>query len=186
MTTGPFHKDGYFYRRPDPDWAIKLRGEDTKDKGDLIFNTLKKIVDDGDTSEWAYCSLLNSFDLLMQGKRWPDRMNQDCDAKTKIGWRIDQLLIWLYLKRKHKFRHQKSITRDPWIMAYVCAYKLNRFQFFDIKPQWWLYRPGVWAWMKYLRKQDRRHLEWYFFWLTFSTSKKEYVQRLHEYIWMTI
>ena len=181
--------DGLFWRHPDREWDAKVRGADSRSKGDVIFNTLKRHIDLEDRSTWAYLSLVACADLLMEGKRWPDFMIQEDDCK---GWgcfyvqKIKfQIIKWFKADSIHiKHGHQKCMSRDPWIMFFVACYKMNRFQFFDLKPQWWLYTPNVWRWMRYLRTGDPRYKKRYLRFL--RPNKREYVQRLHYYIGMTL
>jgi len=176
-------KDGYFYRHNDPSWALRVRGADSKSKGDLIFNTLKKIIDDEDRSEWAYLSLMSCKMLLLDGKRWPDTMNQEGDCRGWICFFAQKIREMLKFKA-WRHGHQKCMSRDPWIMFFVASFLMNRFVNFELKPQWRLYRPNVWRWMKYLRTQDRRYKERYLKHL--RPNKREYVQRLHYYISLTL
>ena len=178
-----WYKDGYYWRHPDPPWALEVRGADSKSKGDVIFNTLSRIVDQEDRSEWAYLALMSCRGLLIGGKRWPDPFNQEGDCRGHICH------YWQKLRKALKCKHwrhgpQRNLTRDPWILFYVASYKMNRFDNFNLKPHWRLFRPNIWAWMKYLRKGDRRYLKTYYRW-TFP-NKREYVQRLHYYISLTL
>ena len=177
-------KDGFFWRHHDPPWAIRLRGVDSKSKGDVIFNTLKKIIDDEDRSEWAYLSLMSCKLLLLDGKRWPDVMNQEGDCKTIPCLWWQKLRINLFKMKTCRHGPQKDLTRDPWIMFYVASFKMNRFVNFELTPQRRLWRPNVWRWIKYLRTGERRYKERYLRYL--RPNKREYVTRLHEYIAMTL
>ena len=192
--TGPFHKDSYFYRRSDPPWAIRLYRKNTWDKGDLLSNTLKKIIDDEDFSEWAYISLGMCFGLLKEGKRWPDPFSQDIDCKTiacfywqKIKFQALKLAERLKADKiansiHCKFGLQKNPSRDPWTYAMVAAYKMNRFEYFTLRPQRRLWRPGFWAWMNYLESGgDPKWKRRYYFWKRFTHSKKDYVPRQQRY-----
>ena len=179
-----YYKDGFFYRHKDPAWAIRMYGYDTGNKGDLIFETLKKIIDDEDRSEWAYLSLMSCKMLLLDGKRWPDVMNHESDCKGIPCMWWQKIKVKLIKIKTCRFGPQKNITRDPWIMFFVASFLMNRFVNFELKPQWRLWRPNVWRWMKYLRTQDRRYKERYLKHL--RPNKREYVERLHYYISLTL
>ena len=127
-----FYKEGYFYRSKSPEWKINLYGFAVDGLGDLLYNTLRKIKETNDKSEWAYSALLECADLLFYGKRWPDRLN----PPTVPG--------------KEPYRSQFSITRDPFIALYACAIHLNRKQFIQVKPPWWLYSPEFNSWRRAL------------------------------------
>ena len=178
-----WYKDGYFWRHNDPPWAVEVRGEDSRSKGDVIFNTLKRIIDLEDRSDWAYLSLMSCRGLLIEGKRWPDAFNQEGDCKGWICFYIQKIRKALKFKT-WRHGHQKCMSRDPWIMFFVASYKMNRFDNFDLKPQWWIWRPNVWRWMRYLRTGDPRYKRRYLKYLV--PNKRIYVKRLHEYISMTI
>ena len=129
--------------------------------GDLIYNTLRKIIETNDKSEWAYKAFEACSELLIQGKRWPDYMNQQD------------------VEGKEKFRSQMSMTRDPWIAFYACAIHLDRKQFIELKPQWWLYSPKTWAWRRALLGKCNL----YRFWRFFSYTRKEFVKALSVLRW---
>ena len=205
--TGPFYKDGFFYRRSDPPWAIRLYRENTWDKGDLLSNTLKEIVDTEDCSEWAHDSLAACFALMVEGKRWPDRMNQgiDCGGFICFYWQKFKFQILKWAERLYrsadsadswkyktgrkiaysihcKFGPQANPTRDPWTYGMVAAHMMDSPVFFVFRPQRRLWRPGFWSWMDYLESGgDVKYKMRYYFWRLFSCSKKDYVLRQQGY-----
>ena len=171
-----YYKDGYYWRKESP---YSPFGYLTHGKGDVIFNTLYKIMQDGDYSQWAYYSLSECADMLMQRKRWPDRMNHPNDAKTRIGAWFSRILYEMGETISKKFRPQHILTRDPLIVLYAAAWKMNRWQLIEVVTvPWYLYRPTLWTWRKYIMSGDVRYLKRYRFWSRFSTSQKDYVVRL--------
>jgi len=161
--TREWFKDGFFWRHPESGNA-----------GDLIFNTMYKIMQDGDYSDWAYSALTACADLLRSGKRWPDRLTRDDTAKNWLQWKWDMLR-----KNRRYSRPQQVLTRDPFIAVYAAAFKMNRWQLIEVVTvPWYLYRPTLWNWRKYIMSGDIKYLRRYRFWSRFSTSQKDYVVRL--------
>jgi len=154
-------KDGDWYRGPEKDWEYDLFGFYPRGLGDLIYNNLRKIIETDDTSDWAQ----NVFDrcaiLLVLGKRWPDRMEP------------------LHVKGKKKYRSQRDMTRDPWVMFYAACIHLDRREYIQLKPQWWLYRPNLWS----LRRALLGYRNHYTFWrgVGHIFPLKDYVQILDQY-----
>lgn len=152
-----FYKEGYFYRGPEKEWEFDEYGFYPRGLGDLIYNTLRKIIETNDKNKWAHWALVASGDLLIQGKRWPD----DLDP---IG---------------ATYRSQFSMTRDPWVAYYACAMHLDRKQFIFRKPPWRLYSPEVWAWRRALL--GKRNCYRLFRWL--SPPRRDFVKALDNLMW---
>jgi len=166
MGVKTYYIDGYFWRHPDPKWDIEFYGTDTKGKGDIIYNTMARIIDQEDESEWAYKALYECAFLLMSKRRWPIKDDQECDAKTAIGWRFNQLVRKLRLTKKVKYRWNKSITRDPFKAFYCAAIILQEERFIElVKMPWFIYSPKTWKWRKRL----------------INDKRKLYVQRMDHY-----
>jgi hypothetical protein len=109
IADGEFYKDGFFY-------MMKGAGN-----GDVILNTCSEIVDNKDKSEWAKKSILECATLLMDRKRWPDRMIWE--GREAKGWiRYYWSKMWKYVGviDHHLRRPQKDVTRDPYVVFY-CA-----------------------------------------------------------------
>lgn len=169
-----YYKKYGFYIEDDPAWAIRERGEDTHGKGDLIFNTCKKILEDKDKSDWAIAAVIKCADLLLEGRRWLRIMDQNCDAKTKLRWRWSNL--WKKIVRdKHgqlnkfglwcekkgipvlvKFRTQNSITRDPHIALITASLFLGLDGLVEeVAMPWRQYTPEVFRWRRRLIKPHK-------------------------------
>lgn len=132
-------------------WQVDKYDQDVMSKGDCIYNTCRKIIDEQDRSEWAYNALEICADLLKQNKRWPDWMNHERDTKNRIEWWWSKLLWNLDLIKTQKYRPQSSLTRDPFIYFYTACVVLDRKEWIeDVEIPWWLYRPNTWRWRKYL------------------------------------
>ena len=156
-----FYKFGYFYRSKSPEWEINLYGFAVNGRGDLIYNTLRKIIETNDKSDWAYSAFQECADLLAYGKRWPDALNPPI------------------IPGKQSYRSQFSMTRDPWIAFYACAIHLNRKQFIKAKPPHKLYSPEVWAWRRALL--SKRNC--YKFFRRITPGRRNFVKALDDLMW---
>ena len=159
-----FYKDGYFWRKPGPEWEKDLYGEAVNGKGDLIFNTCAKIIDDGDRSEWGEDALGACSELLRTNKRWPDRMDQNCDGIT--------------------YRTQDDMTRDPYISWITACLTVLKYSWawswiYSISIPWYLFNPGVWTWRRYLITGKGL---WLYYFLTLNYPKQDYVKRLRYFM----
>lgn len=140
-------KDGYFWRHPG-----------SANAGDLIYNTMSRIIDMQDKSDWAHTALDYCILLLFERKRWPYRLNQDNTAKNWFQWKWSKLL-----KNGKYTRPQGNMTRDPFIATITCCLFLDRWEHIEaIKLPIHLYTPKTWRWRRRLIKDNR----------------KQYVQRL--------
>lgn len=189
-------KDGYFWRHSSPQWEIDIYQVKIAGKGDLGFNTCKHIVDTEDKSDWAKQSLCDCISLLIHRWRWSPRMDQPCDAETRIRrfWSkyLFRFMKWLHKKvewipaKKHaRFRPRKDMSRDPYIAAIYAIHFLYeneaiRTAYYDmINIPKYLYNPKVWAWLKYLKTGKDKYLKRLQWWNRFEPSKKDYVQELN-------
>lgn len=173
------------YIQPAPDWAITEFAQDSLEKGDIITNTCRKIINDKDTSPWAYTALAICAELLFLRKRWPDELNHPNDAtnvfeyekskrrykRGKIDWRL--------------YRTQTYITRDPlWYFYSLCVELDDIDAIEEIKPpvfsEWrMVYRPVLWLWRRALISGKR---SWLYELLEKDlTHPKDYVNRLRYY-----
>jgi len=128
-------KEGYFWRRKDP-WL-------TSGIGDIIFNTMTKIVIDNDTSDWAFEAFFSCSRLLAAGKRWPDEYNDT-----------------------YKERSQTGMTRDPYIAFGACYSHLLgqgddnelKYNLQAVKPPFkiWWWTPSFYIWWRRLTRDNRR------------------------------
>ena len=144
-----WYKDGYYWRKKNSD------GSDGK--GDLIFNTCYKILQDEDESDWAYNALDACAILLLTGKRWPGRMWSPLDAESMVERIITLSLrkVGIILKR-YEFRYQRRMTRDPFIAFYTLALFLGDDGYIKEVPMpWYLYSPNTWRWRRRLISDDR-------------------------------
>jgi len=154
-------KENGWYRDIKKDGDVDYYGFSPRGLGDLLFNNLVKIIKDNDKSMWAQKVFDKSVVLLIQGKRWPDKMNP---PKTK---------------GKKNYRSQYSMTRDPWVMFYAACIHFEKREFISLKPQWWLYRPELWS----LRKALLGKKNSYKFWSSLPRIKAVpgFVQTLDKY-----
>lgn len=147
-----YKKNGYWRRKNDD-------GRDGT--GDLIFNTMTKIIDDKDTSDFALIALYQCYYLLKEGIRWPNDLNLEGQAPN---WWIWYVYKFLGIK-KYKYRCQRDMTRDPYIAFFACYAHLKgvspyydliiEFYFKEIKIPLRLYSRKTWIWRRRLLKEDR-------------------------------
>ncbi len=163
---GRYKKYGFFYISKPYQWEYEQWG--FYPDGDLIYNTCRKIIETNDQSHWAAMALASCADLLIDGQRWPDYLEDDVPKHWKRNLPI--LKRW-YFKNAKWYRSQYSVTRDCFIAYYACAIHLNRPLYLSVKPKFWLYSPKTWAWRRAL--MGKRNL--YKFWRGFPTSKKQFV-----------
>ena len=177
-----YKKDGY--------WRDQI-GKPDVGIYDLIYNTCGKIAYDKDTSEWAYQALLKCFILLCGRRRYPDGIDYSEAASTLIGMILGRSTnkITYFIDRVFKtnirthfpFRYQYRMTRDPYIAFFTACKVLGEQRKIElITIPIYLYRPNTWSWHKYLKTNKLIYFKLYKFWNKFSTSKKEYVERLGE------
>jgi len=141
-------KDGNFWRHPGGG-----------NYGDLIFNTMSRIIDMGDESEWAYSSLHECADLLIAHKRWPDRFNDPNDAKNLIVYKWNKFLKWLGVEKDYPGRFQSGMTRDPYVAFYCCAMFLGEEHYIgEVKNVWYSANLNYLLWRK--RLMGNRKLPW--------------------------
>ncbi len=154
-----FTKDGYL-------WIYaKSTGP-----GDVFYNTLSRIIDMEDKSDWAHHALRYIAYHLMQWERWPDWMNDDKDAKTRIGYYLgrwlNKILRKFGISRTFPERPQHDMTRDPYIAFYCAAVWLEEEHYIEkVKPPWYNWRRETWMERKKLLKNN----------------KPEWIQRLDYY-----
>ena len=194
-----FYKDGCFWRKPGPEWEKDLYGEAVNGKGDLIFNTCAKIIDDGNRSEWADDAIIECGCLLEEGKRWPTRMNGMNDSENRMQWILSKIKYKLKIKSywivpDHEegyiakkiltvlYRPQNDLTRDPFI-AFFTAVTLRDNIISTITIPWYLFNPGVWTWRRYLITGKGL---WLYYFLTLNYPKQDYCQRLRKYMDMAV
>lgn len=176
-----WYKDGFYWRKPSPDWEWEVYSAPVDSKGDLIFNTCYRNLTEGDTTEWADSSLQYCEFLLLKWKRWPDRMNQPFDARTRIRSWTDKLFYKLGLIEQMKYRSQNDMTRDLYTAFFTNCVILDQADRIErVRVPWYLYRPGMTAWRKFLITRNAKYERRYLFWDKFTHSKKHYVIRLRE------
>jgi len=165
-------------------------------KGDIIYITCRKIIEDNDRSEWArtaleVCFLLLQPEVEQKRKRWPDMLsNDDNDAKNNIVYHLDYLRwkIW-YVFNKPKpghrlYRPQTSLTRDAWIYFFTASALLGEWQNIQYSSiPWYLLinSPTTRKWHRYLKSGSIKDLESYKRSENRGKSNKDYVKLLEHY-----
>ena len=125
-------------------------------KGDLVTRMARYAIITGDPDVIKAC-----IKLLNERKRWPDAFNGEHDAKNWFDYKWSHLLFKLKINPLKKYRSQRSVTRDPYIML-TCAIYLHQYEMIrDLKIPWWLQRFDLWHWKKYLETSDMKHKDKY-------------------------
>jgi len=154
MNISELKKDRGWYRGPVKDWEVSMFGFAPKGLGDLIYNTLRKIIEDDDKSEWAEEAFDKCAVLLLQNKRWPDALdpkNSCNNIASSLYYKLKFKLVKQFASKdigsyKFKFRSQNDMTRDPWVLFYAVCIHLDKREFIDLKPPWRLYFTGSILW----------------------------------------
>ena len=152
-----WYKDSCFWRKQSPSWEIVNYTQPVNGKGDMITNTMKIILRENDTSQWAYEALDACKELLLLRQRWPDRMDQSIDAKNRIQWYWSRLMQRTGVNETVLFRPQGYMTRDPYICFFTACVILKKRGYIEqVIIPWHLYRPfsKTWRWRKRLIKGD--------------------------------
>ena len=184
------HECGLYVRDGEP-WQIQKYGHNHLSKGDIIYNTMRKIVDDDDRSVWAVNALKITRDLLKQGKRWPDSLRHYYDARNFIGWKWSVFVCWqekLLLGGDwivvEEYRPQGNITRDPYIYFFMACVTLDKkHMIYNVNIPWYLFSPATWGWVYYLK--TGRGLSLYEIFEK-PVNKRDYVKRLEHYRRMAV
>ena len=172
-----YYMDDIFERKPSPPWEVKVYKKPVNSKGDLEFNNCSNITKRKDKSERAYQVLDECKSLLIDRKRWPDRMNQDIDAKTWIAkwwsdlwWQcFDKVnhpyrYVWSKItrffglkKETTLFRNQHFMTRDPYEAFYEACIFLGKDEYIkEVSIPFYLYRGSIWKWRKELISLNKK------------------------------
>lgn len=166
--------DGYFYRRV---------GGIRNGIDDLMFNTLKKIFDEEEISEWVKNSICACQSLLLRGIRYPNHMKDEHPGVAR-----NLLHLWslrfrkLFNKDLVFYRHQRRMTRDPHTLFIAVCVKFNMYDLIEDTPiPWYLANPfygrTTWKWKRTILKEHRAifvdRLEYY----RSSADKIDYERR---------
>jgi len=159
-TSHKWEKEGYLWIKID---------DDKRTYEDIIINTMSKIVEDDDVSEWALYSWFECAGLLMDKKRWPDEYKKDSEAPNRWVWIPYRFVVKTIFDMKMKWsRPQKSMTRDPHYAfgdCYVHLYGhygelIDRFMttlYHNIKLPWFVWRFNFYRWKRRLRKPHDKY-----------------------------
>ena len=160
-----WYKYEYFWRRGDKDGddSPQDRGDGT---GDLIFNTVTKIIIDRDSSPWAIESFMVCADLLINRKRYPDEF--------LVGRETPNMIVYWWKKRMKKesglLKPQGRMSRDPFtVHGALYAFLMLKLDDEKIKnkitekfnqitvPLHLQYSFQTIKWWRKLKKDDRVH-----------------------------
>lgn len=170
-----YFKEGWFYVKNASKWDINVRWKFVRCAiADIIYDTLRKIIETNDKSPWAIIAFYYCEDLLRSGERWPDYLEKQVPYHWKRNFPI---LKRFYFKNASWYRSQYSVTRDLHILLRACAVHLGLDP--SIRPSLPLlkYSPKTWSWARALNGK------WscYKFWKWLLPPKKQFVQDLHKF-----
>jgi hypothetical protein len=153
-----------FWRRGDGDndQTPTDRGDGT---GDLIFNTLTKILMDRDLSDWAIEAFLICSDLLIERRRYPKEFLTGIETPNMIVYWWKNLI-----GKKGVLKPQGRMSRDPFIaLGSLYAFFMKNIEdegdkyrihakFLKVKIPFHLrYAFETMRWWKRLKFDDRDH-----------------------------
>ena len=141
-------------------WQERKFGPGIIPKGDVIHTTMTKIIDDNDDSDWAKDAIKICVQLLQEGKRWPDSLNQPD------------------IRGFQKYRSQTGMTRDPYIGAITSHMKMYGKVSEGLSIPWYLWTPRTWNWHKYLKTGKMWRLNLYDRFKPKEPHKKDFVNVL--------
>jgi len=171
---GEYYKEGFFYVKDASSWEKGVRwGFDRCVIADLVYDTCRKIIETDDKSPWAHLALFNCRELLFEGKRWPDYLEDNVPNHWKRNLPI---LKRFYFKNVKWYRSQYSVTRDPYILLYACVVHLGVDLGSCPNIPWYLYSPKTWAWIRALKGKRNSYL----FWSKRTSSDKQFVIDLNK------
>lgn len=172
------NKVGRFYRGVWKTWQARLYGFTplAGGIGDLITNSMKEIIRTKDRTPWAYDCLVECFDLLIAGIRWPNDIDDEIPEDRQCKNRIDSWLFKMKFKILNginkklkalemktikftcKYRWQGDMTRDPYVGALAGAIEMDVFQLvYTVSIPFYLWRPATWTWHKYLKDPTQKN-----------------------------
>jgi hypothetical protein len=119
----PYEKVDYVYLGAPQPWKKEVWGFDPRGIGDLWYRLFRMIILTNDKSDWAYTAFMFALTEMVDGNRWPDEYNYNNEhiSRNWLEFKWTSLLYKLGLRKTRKYRSQKSMTRDPWIMMYCCV-----------------------------------------------------------------
>ena len=157
QTVSRWYKQDRFWRRKD---------NNRSGTGDIIFNTLTKIILDGDRSLWAVMAFIKCAMLLIARKRWPNDLNTGYEAPNRIVWFILRITKKLFNKPNRLYKPQSRMSRDPFIALGACYEHLLSEEteyedivisvFESVTLPWYLYSHNTWQWWRRLKKDNRK------------------------------
>ncbi len=127
---------------PSKSWEFANYNFLSEGMGDCIAHTMQEAIANIDPTHIQTCA-----DLLSNDKRWPDELNNEYIARTRVQWR------WSKLMQKIRggtvlYRPQQHMSRDPYCFFFA-ACVVNGFEH-SIRPPWYLWRPPLWTWLRFI------------------------------------
>ncbi len=159
-----------WYRDIVKQWQVKKYGFPPRGLFDLIYLNCRKIIDDKDTSEWAYDMIEICGSLLIQKIRYPWDYVPDNMAKNRLDELWSKIMYRLKITQHQKYGPITKLTRDPYIYFYTACVMLDRKQYIEaVKIPW------------YLNIHTRKTLRWRKYLITGKGYRKDYVILLDYY-----
>jgi hypothetical protein len=125
-------------------------------KGDLIFRMSLYGLFSGSPA-----SVRNCIKLVKEGKRWPDTLNNEGDAKNRAEYWVSRQRYLHCGAENHKYGPQKNLSRDCFIMLIANTYWHQYEMIREIEIPCKIQRPSLYYWFEYLKSNDIRHKEKY-------------------------
>jgi len=171
------------------EWLISVLGWDPFGKGDIIFRTAMYAIITGDKELLKFC-----VQLLKEGKRWPNSMNQDCDSPNIFIEYLDKVISKFNMRASRtkwvpiipwriRYRCQNRMTRDPIIMVLIAWELLDGEGECPIKVPWYLQRPDMYHWGRWIKTGRSKHKRRYEWWATLGSGKNMPMYALHLECW---
>jgi len=173
-------KENGLYWDAEKNWQKEQYGFYPRGLFDVIYNTMRKIIEDGDHSEWAHSAIDTCSTLLQSGIRYPVSYIPDNMAKNRLD------LAWNKLMhaegKNQKYGPICKLTRDPYIYLFTACAIMDREEVIvSMTIPWYLYRPLVWQWHKYLKNPTLKNLKHYERMENRNHPRKEFVKNLQRY-----
>jgi hypothetical protein len=147
-------KDGLLIGTQRP-WQWDKYGVDHFTKSDVLWRSSVAAIAYGN-----FEFLKHTYDVIKQGKRWPDSWNSSRDARNRIDHMRSKRRYEKGRASYEKYRWQTGMTRDPYIMFWSGA-KLQGWESWieRTKPPGYIYRPAFSAYRKFLITERVRDLK---------------------------
>jgi len=172
-----------------PQWQIDKYGKSPWGKGDCLFLSFIVAIFKQDMKLLKGC-----IQLLNERRRWPDVLNDpDIDSPNLFNEYLQKIILSYnkiaeksflpVIKWKIRYRCQRGMTRDPYVMGLIAWHILDGEGKCPINLPWYIMRPDFYFFYKWIqtgrskyKNRYERYLTWY---LPLKKSMPVYVTHLH-------